>query len=120
MGLTRVTVRVTNLAKDATPFEGDFLVDTGSTDCLAPGERLLRAGVQPEGTTSYELANGGTVEYETGFARVAFEGAETVSPFIFGPADAQAILGVVALEGAGLIVDPVSQTLRKLPAKPLK
>lgn len=43
-----------------------------------------------------------------------------MSPIIFGPADTQAILGVVALEGAGFTVDPVSQTLRKLPAKPLK
>ncbi len=120
MGLTHVTVRVTDLARSATPFEGEFLVDTGSTDCMAPAELLLRAGVRPEGKSLYELAKGRNIEYETGFARVAFEGAETVSPIIFGPADTQAILGVVALEGAGFAVDPVSQALKKLPAKPLK
>jgi hypothetical protein len=39
---------------------------------------------------------------------------------IFGPANAEPLLGVVALESMGVVVDPVSKTLRRLPAKPLK
>ncbi len=35
-------------------------------------------------------------------------------------ANTPAILGVVALESAGFTVDGVSQTLKKIPAKPLK
>ena len=93
-------------------------MDTGSIDCMAPGDKLLAAGVVPEGKNVYELANGPPIEY--GFARVAFFGGETVAQVIFGPAGTEAILGVVALENSGVVVDPVSRTLRRLHAKPLK
>jgi predicted aspartyl protease len=83
-------------------------------------DKLLAAGVVPEGKNVYELANGQPIEYEYGFARVAFFGGETVAQVIFGPAGAEPILGVVALENAGVVVDPVSRTLRRLHAKPLK
>jgi predicted aspartyl protease len=39
---------------------------------------------------------------------------------IFGPDNAEPILGVVALEAVGLVVDPTSGKLKKLPALPLK
>ena len=35
-------------------------------------------------------------------------------------ADAELILGAAALENAGIVVDPVSRGLKRLPAKPLK
>ena len=120
MGLTHVTTRVTNLAGDGTPYEADFLVDTGAVDCLGPTGSLQAAGIQPEGKAVYELANGEPVEYEYGFARVALLGQETVVQIIFGPDDAEPILGVVALENMGVTVDPVTRTLRRLHAKPLK
>lgn len=120
MGLTHVNVRVSNLNRDQEPFEEKFLVVTGAVDCMASGDRLVKAGVRPEGKSVYELANGEEVEYEFGYARLAFDGAETVAPVVFGPLGTQAILGVVALESAGFTVDPVSQTLRKMPSKPLK
>ena len=120
MGITHVTVHVSDLAREGTPFKDEFLVDTGAVDSMAPGDRLVQAGIQPEGKSQYELANGELVEYEIGYARIAFDGAETVTPIIFGPLDTQSILGVVALESAGFVVDPVSQQLKKIPAKPLK
>jgi predicted aspartyl protease len=120
MGVTQVTVRVSDLVRQGTPFEDEFLADTGAIDCMAPGDRLIGAGIQPEVKSVYELANGESVEYEVGFARIAFAGVETVAPIIFGPRGTQPILGVVALESAGFVVDPVSQELKKVPAKPLK
>jgi clan AA aspartic protease len=120
MGLTHVTAQVADLAQQGTPFVGEFLVDTGSIDCLVPGDALLAAGIQPEGKAVYELANGQPIEYEYGFARVAFMGQETVAQIIFGPSGAEPILGVVALENTGHVVDPVTKGLKRLAAKPLK
>ncbi len=97
MELTKVTVAVSNLARSKKAHQDLFLVDTGATDCLAPRSKLLRAGIKPEGKDAYELANGQPVEYQCGFARVSFLGYETVSQVIFGPEDAEPILGVVAL-----------------------
>ena len=91
------------------PYEAECLVDTGAVDCMAQGDRLRAAGIKPEGKAFYELANGEPVEYEYGFARVEFVGSETVAQVIFGPADVEPILGVVALESAGITVDPVTK-----------
>ena len=121
MGLTHVTASIRDLAGVSTaPFEAEFLVDTGSIDCIAPSEDLLAAGVRREGKAVYELANGQPIEYEYGFARVAFFGCETVLQVIFGPPDTEPILGVVALENVGVVVDPLTGTLKRLHAKPLK
>ena len=120
MGVTHVTAQILDLGRTGTPFEAEFLVDTGSLHCMAPASRLQEAGVKPEGRQVYELASGEPVEYRYGFARIAFLGDETVTHVIFGPEHAEPILGVVALENTGVMVDPASQTLKRLPAMPLK
>jgi predicted aspartyl protease len=51
---------------------------------------------------------------------VSFLGSETVAQIIFGPNDAEPILGVVALENTGVVVDPLTNTLKRLHAVPLK
>lgn len=87
---------------------------------MAPARDLLAAGIAPEGTSLYELASGEEVEYEYGFARLLLDGEETVTQIVFGPEASSPIVGVVALENMGLVVDPVTKTLRRLHAKPLK
>src|SRR5438309_499565 len=114
MGLTYVTVRLTPLSGSKKKYEAQFLVDTGAIDCLASRSSLKKIGIRPEGRAIYELANGETVEYAYGFARVSFMGSETVSKVIFGPDDVEPILGVVALESTGVGIDPVSNTLKRM------
>lgn len=120
MGLTHVTVRMSDVAKQGDSFEAEFLVDTGAVHCLAPKSKLQSAGIAAEGKRVYELANGQPIEFDYGFARVAFMGDETVTEVIFGPENAEPILGVVALENIGVVVDPVSNELKRLHALPLK
>lgn len=120
MGLTKITVNVSNLTKSKKGYEAVFLVDTGSIDCMAPATKLKKAGIEIEGKEVYELANGKPEEYNYGFARVSFLGTETVAQVIFGPDDAEPILGVVALENVGISVDPVTGKLHKMTAKALK
>jgi len=120
MGVTHVTTTVRSLTGKREPYRAEFLVDTRAIDCMAPADELRRAGITPEGKAIYELANGQPVEYEYGFARIEFIGAETVTQVIFGPKGVEPILGVVAMENAGITVDPASRKLRRLHAKPLK
>jgi clan AA aspartic protease len=120
MGITHVTTQIFNLNKTGELYESEFLVDTGSIDCMAPEHELQRINIKKEGKSVYELANGRIVEYELGFGRICFLGQETVSQIIFGPKDAEPILGVVVLENLGFVVDPITKTLKKLAAKPLK
>ena len=118
MGLTRVTVTLRRLANGT--FEADFLVDTGATDSLAPGDRLRKVGIQPVGKTVYELADGTVHEYEYGLVEISFMGEITAGRIIFGPDNAEPLLGVTALESVGITVDPANRTLKRLPAIPLK
>jgi clan AA aspartic protease len=120
MGVTHVTTRVKPLSGKGRGFEGEFLVDTGAIDCLAPGSKLRKAGIKPVGKDTYELADGTSVEFQYGFALINFLGEETVVQIIFGPEDSEPILGVVALENTGIMVDPRSHKLHRRHAKPLK
>lgn len=120
MGVTYVTVQVSDLAKEGTPYVADFLVDTGSIDCMVPSDELEAAGVVREGKKVYGLADGQPIEFDYGFARVSFLGDETVAQVIFGPPNAEPLLGVVALENTGVVVDPVTRELKRLHARPLK
>jgi clan AA aspartic protease len=101
-------------------YKADFLVDTGATDSLAPGSELRRIGIEPAGKTTYELANGEIEEYSFGLAQISFMGEVTAGRVIFGPNKAKPILGITALESVGVTIDPATQTLKRLPAIPLK
>ena len=119
MGLVHVTGRVSALGKRRF-FEAEFLVDTGALNCMAPASAFRKIGVRAEGKEVFELASREAVEYPYAFVRLSFMGAETVTRFVFGPEGTEPLLGVVALEDAGIGVDPVSRTLKKMTSKPLK
>ena len=120
MGLIHVTVRLKPSEKSRKKYEESFLVDTGSTDSMAPTAALKKAGFKPRGKMSYELADGSIVEYPFGSAEIEFMGALTFGRVIFGPDGCEPLLGVTALESAGVTIDPANQRLKRLPAVPLK
>jgi clan AA aspartic protease len=120
MGATHVTVAVVNPADRKRRWEGLFLVDTGAIDCLAPGKYLREIGLEPRGKRIYELADGSELVMEVAGAEVEFMGDFVGTTIIFGPDDAEPILGVTALESVGIEVDPQNQRLKRLPAVRLK
>ena len=120
MGLTRVTVSLQSMESANGKYETEFLVDTGATDSLAPAGQLRKIGLTPVGTTVYELADGSLQEYPFGLARITFMGEVTAGRIIFGPENAEPLLGVTALESVGISVDPRTRTLKRMPAIPLK
>ncbi|MBI3119733.1 MAG: clan AA aspartic protease [Candidatus Hydrogenedentes bacterium] len=120
MGLTRVTTRLVNMAEPEKTYEALFLVDTGATDCMAPGDDLKKMGIEPKGKMSYELADGTVKEYFFGLVQIEFMGETTAGRVIFGDSGTEPLLGVTALESVGIEVDPVHQTLKRLPAISLK
>lgn len=120
MGVIHVTVSLRGLRAENGSYEGRFLVDTGATDSLAPASQLRRIGVEPVGSMAYELADGTLHEYPFGLARISFMGEITAGRVIFGPDDAEPLLGVTALESIGTAIDPANRTHQRLPAVPLK
>ena len=120
MGVTQVTVTIRNPARLDQSWEGLFLVDKGSFDCLVPGKYLRQIGLEPRAQRTYELADGNEVKLDVTVAEVEFMGERVGSTVIFGKDEAEPILGVTALESAGIEVDPHSQRLKRLPAVLLK
>jgi clan AA aspartic protease len=120
MGLTYTSATVEALDRSGNPIEARFLVDTGAVDCLMPTSALRKAGILPEGTDTYELANGQAIELPFGWARIQFMETLAIAKVIFGPEDAEPILGVIALESAGMVVDPLTNTLKRLAVRSLK
>lgn len=120
MGITQVTVAVRNPARPKKFWEGLFLVDTGTVDCMVPGKRLRALGLRPRGKRVYELADGTEITMQVTVAEVEFMGERVGATVIFGDDDAEPILGVTALESVGIEVDPRSQRLNRLPAVRLK
>lgn len=120
MGLTKVTTKLTNLMAPERSFEEIFLVDTGAIDSMVPADELERIGIVKEGKMSYELADGTVKEYPYGLVRIEFMGEITAGRVIFGEPGTEPLLGVTALESVGIMVDPESKTLKRLPAIPLK
>ena len=120
MGLIHVTVSLAASPFSRKKYQADFLVDTGATDSLAPASKLREIGIKPVGKTSYELADGTAIEFEFGTAVIEFMGDITAGRVIFGPENAEPILGVTALQSTGVTLHPKTHALRRLPAIPLK
>lgn len=75
---------------------------------------------QPIAVHIYELADGEIVELPVAAACIEFMDSTVLTKVIFGSEDAEPLLGAMALEYAGLVVDPSNQTLRRLRARSLK
>jgi len=121
MGFTHVHVLMRPAGTaNGSAYEDQFLVDTGAIDSLAPASKLRRAGITPAGSTIYELADGSEQEFTWGIVQIELLGTTAAGRVIFGPDETEPILGVTALEQAGVMIDPVTRTLTRRRALPLK
>ena len=120
MGFIYVPVSITVPGGSGARYDASFLIDTGATDSMAPGGALQRIGIRPVGCLAYELADGRITEYEFGLAQIEFMGEITAGRIIFGPDNVAPLLGVTALESTGIVIDPKTGRLKRLPAIPLK
>ena len=120
MGVVQVTATVRNPAQPERSWDGLFLVDTGSTDCVVPSSALRSIGLAPRGRRTYELADGREETVDIAIAEVEFMGEVVGATVGFGTDGVEPILGLTALESVGIEVDPVSQRLKRRPAVRMK
>ena len=88
-------------------------LDTGSDDTALPRTFLRKLGVRPLGRDRYELADGRRVDRQYGIAFFRLRGDVGATRVMFcGPRDAP-VLGVIALEELGFMIDVKRGGLRK-------
>jgi predicted aspartyl protease len=90
----------------------ELLVNTGATISFVPAEVLTSLGIEPRWTgREFETASGAVIRRSVGSASLLIDGRETITPVVFGePGDAE-VLGAVALESLGFVVDPIARRL---------
>ena len=120
MAVTQGTAAIRNPAEPNRVWEGDFLVDTGAIDCLVPRRHLEAIGLMPKAQRTYGLADGSEVSMDVTTGDIEFLGEIVGATIVFGAADSEPLLGVTALESAGMEVDPRNQTIKKLPSTRLR
>lgn len=113
MGQTHVMVTVRNPMERHRCWEGRFLVDTGATDSLVPRRCLDAIGIEPRAKRTYRLADGSQHEFDTAFAELEFMDDVASVRLIFGDDDSEPLLGVIALESVGIVVDPEGRRLTR-------
>ena len=110
MGAVQVTIEVGDTSGER--FEPvEVTVDTGATFSQIPGELLHRLGVPVQRTLESELADGSVETVQVGETLIRLEGEQITTPAIFAKEGEPNLLGVVALETALLVVDPVRRRL---------
>ncbi len=112
MGTFSVTVTVAHPTEPGSSARLDLLVETGATISFLPTEVLANFGIEPRWPErEFETASGAVIRRRLGVASFAVDAHEAITPVVFGEPGDAAILGAVALESLGLIVDPIARRL---------
>ena len=114
MGITVVRVKVKNPQYPKQEIEEEFLVDSGATYSVVPGQMLEKLGVKPHRRLTFTLADGTKVEREMGDALFEVEGILGAAPVVFGKKGDSLLLGAFTLEALGLMLDPFKRKLRPM------
>lgn len=115
MGLTTVTLTITNPENKAKTITEEFLVDSGAFYTVLPKRMVERLDLKPNYRQDFRLADGTKIRRPVGSAYITFQGRKTASPVVLGRNGDNALLGVLTLEALGLILDPFKRQLH--PAK---
>ena len=115
MGHTEVKVKIysPDLSKSE---EVELLVDTGSTYSWIPKDRLAKLGIKLKRPWEFKTIDGRVLEREIGEAVMECMGEQATTVVVFAEDSDEKVLGVHALEGLRLEVDPVTKQLRRVRA----
>jgi len=91
----------------------DLIVDTGSTYTWVKRAKLSELDLKPTGRRVFRTIEGRLVQREIGEAPIECKGEKATTILVFAEEGDVEVLGVYALEGLGLEVDPVTKELRK-------
>ena len=111
MGITEVTVEVTN-PRDPTHWQRlDLSADTGAIFSVIPKSTLDQLGITPYAEETFQLADGSEIQRPLGDVFIRIDGKARTVPTIFGEPTDTPLLGVTALEILGYAIDPRTRKL---------
>ncbi|MFN0137977.1 MAG: hypothetical protein ACKVS9_17885 [Phycisphaerae bacterium] len=121
MGVARVTVSVAPIGSSVRRWKGEFLVGSGASTTMVPAKVLRELGIEPFRKEPRELADGSVMSFDVGGAMITVLNETVASEVLFGPDDAEPLLGAITMQSANLIWDAQKEELRlNSRLKPLK
>ena len=112
MGTFSVRVAVAHPTEGGRSTTVELLVDTGATISFVPADVLANLGIESRwADREFETASRAVIRRSVGPASLTIDGHETVTPVVFGEPGDAGVLGAVALESLGFIVDPIARRL---------
>ena len=106
MGITKVTVEVSNPRDQSHWQKLDLIADTGAIFSVIPSSTLDQLGISPYVEETFTLADGSEIRRPMGDVFLRIDGKPRTVPTIFGEPTDTPLLGVTALEILGYAVDP--------------
>jgi predicted aspartyl protease len=94
----------------------ELLVDTGSTYTWVSNVILERLNVKAETTRKFKTIDGRLLERRIGEVLMEYVNEKATRMVVFADKGDAEVLGVDALEGLGLEVDPITKRLKKAEA----
>jgi predicted aspartyl protease len=113
MGYVKARVKLCNPRDESMCDELELLIDTGSTYTWIKRGKLAKLGVKGTGRRLFRTIDNRTIEREVGEAIVECLGRRATTIVVFAEERDNEVLGLHALEGLGLEVDPVTRELRE-------
>ncbi len=113
MGRTVAHVKLCNPYDLTRCVEVELLVDTGSTYTWIKREKLEKLGVKPLDKRRFRTIDNRIIEREVGEVVVECLGKRATTIVVFAEEKDNEVLGLHALEGLGLEVDPVTGQLKE-------
>jgi len=115
--LGHTTAKVTLHSPDTTKSKQiELLVDTGSTYTWISSIILERLNVEAKTARKFKTIDGRLLERKVGEVLIEYMGERATRMVVFADKGDAEVLGVDALEGLGLEVDPITKQLRKAEA----
>jgi len=111
--MAKVTLHSPDMSKSE---QIELLVDTGSTYTWVSSATLERLNVKAKTTRKFKTIDGRLLERKIGEVLVEYMNEKATRMVVFADKGDSEVLGVDALEGLGLEVDPITKQLRKAEA----
>lgn len=113
MGHTYAKVKLYSPKRLDKCLELDLIVDTGSTYTWVGRDKLRELEIKPVSERRFRTIKGDFINRKISEAIIEYEGEKATTIIVFAEEGEMEVLGVHALEGLGLEVDPTTRELRK-------
>lgn len=116
MGPTVGKIKVYNPSDESKSLDLELLTDTGSTYTWVRHIRLERLDIKPTEKVRFKTIDNRVVERNIGEAIVECMGRKATTIMVFAEESDNEVLGLHALEGLRLEVDPITRQLKEVEA----